>query len=50
MLRGSPCDLKLSLFVVVDAAVACDDLAMPGWTVSLVEDVDGTVSPNLAGR
>jgi hypothetical protein len=34
---------KLSLFVVVDAAVACDDLAMPGWTVSLVEDVDRSI-------
>jgi hypothetical protein len=29
---------KLSLVVVVDAAVICDRLATPGWKISLVED------------
>ncbi len=31
---------NLSLIVAVDAAVVCDRLAMPGWTVSLLEHPD----------
>jgi hypothetical protein len=34
---------KLTLFVAVDAAVACDRLALPGWTVSLVDDADRSI-------